>query len=59
VLEKWVFVLPSVFLGLAFALARGDRGRLLTATRPTLLSFFSFSWKAFTMLLLAQFRWIL
>jgi surface polysaccharide O-acyltransferase-like enzyme len=31
VLEKWVFVLPSVFLGLAFALARGDRGRLLTA----------------------------
>lgn len=31
VLEDWVFVLPSVFLGLAFALARGHRGRLLTA----------------------------
>jgi peptidoglycan/LPS O-acetylase OafA/YrhL len=26
-LARWVYVLPSVFLGLAFALARGDPGR--------------------------------
>lgn len=31
VLARWVYVLPSVFLGLVFALARGDRGRALTA----------------------------
>jgi hypothetical protein len=31
VLARWVFVLPSVALGLIFALAQGNRGRILTA----------------------------
>jgi hypothetical protein len=30
-LARWVYVLPSVFLGLAFALARGDRARTVAA----------------------------
>jgi hypothetical protein len=30
-LAQWAFVIPSVFLGMAFALARGDRGRILAA----------------------------
>jgi hypothetical protein len=34
-LEKWVYVLPSLFLGLAFAMARGDRAAVLRAVALT------------------------